>query len=50
MACLLIRRTSAKRRTEFKVVSMEGKEFEQIVRTNEAYKEEDEDEEDKDKN
>jgi len=38
------------RRTEFKVVSMEGKEFEQIVRTNEAYKEEDEDEEDKGKN
>lgn len=34
------------RRTEFKVVSIEGKEFEQIVRTSEAYtKEEEEDQE-----
>ena len=30
------------RRTEFKVVSMEGEDFEQIIRTNEAYKKEDE--------
>lgn len=33
------------RRTEFKVVSMEGEEFEQVIRTNEAYRKEEEDKE-----